>query len=94
MHLFDYELGESELGAECAPAKARDCRRGWLNRAAAGVAMIVLPGPAVIVIPIGLAILASEFVWAARLLHRFKLRRNPVPGSAPAAKKATQKSET
>jgi len=59
-----------------------------------GVAMIVLPGPAVIVIPIGLAILASEFVWAARLLHRFKLRRSPVPGSAPPAKKSTQESET
>ena len=29
-----------------------------------GVAMIVLPGPAFIVIPIGLAILGSEFAWA------------------------------
>ena len=35
-----------------------------------GVAMLVLPGPAVVVIPIGLAILATEFVWAGRLLHR------------------------
>jgi uncharacterized protein (TIGR02611 family) len=35
---------------------------------AAGVALIVLPGPAVVVIPIGLAILAREFPWAARLL--------------------------
>lgn len=30
----------------------------------AGIAMIVLPGPALVVIPIGLAILATEFVWA------------------------------
>jgi len=37
-----------------------------------GVAMIVLPGPASIVVPIGLAILATEFVWAARLLRRLK----------------------
>lgn len=37
---------------------------------AVGVAMIVLPGPAVIVIPMGLAILATEFPWAKRLLHR------------------------
>ena len=37
-----------------------------------GVAMLVLPGPAVVVIPIGLTILATEFVWAARLLHRMK----------------------
>jgi tellurite resistance protein TerC len=36
----------------------------------AGVAMIVLPGPAVVVIPAGLAILASEFVWARRLLKK------------------------
>ncbi len=37
-----------------------------------GVAMIVLPGPAVVVIPIGLAILATEFVWAKHLLLRAK----------------------
>jgi tellurite resistance protein TerC len=37
-----------------------------------GVAMIVLPGPAVIVIPAGLAILATEFLWARRMLHRVK----------------------
>jgi hypothetical protein len=37
-----------------------------------GVALLVLPGPAVVVIPIGLAILATEFVWAGRLLHRMK----------------------
>ena len=37
-----------------------------------GIAMLVLPGPAVVVIPIGLTILATEFVWAARLLHRMK----------------------
>ena len=32
----------------------------------AGIAMIVLPGPAFVVIPVGLAILASEFEWARR----------------------------
>lgn len=37
-----------------------------------GAAMIVLPGPAFIVIPAGLAILATEFVWAKRLLCRMK----------------------
>ena len=37
-----------------------------------GLALIVLPGPAVVVIPIGLAILATEFVWARRLLGRMK----------------------
>lgn len=37
-----------------------------------GVAMLVLPGPALVVIPLGLAILATEFVWARRVLKRIK----------------------
>ena len=37
-----------------------------------GIALIVLPGPAVIVIPLGLAILATEFLWARRFLHRVR----------------------
>ncbi|MFA4918014.1 MAG: PGPGW domain-containing protein [Thermodesulfovibrionales bacterium] len=37
-----------------------------------GLAMVVLPGPAFIVIPIGLGILATEFVWAKSLLRRIK----------------------
>jgi len=40
----------------------------------AGVAMIMLPGPAVIVIPIGLAILATEYIWARKLLELVKER--------------------
>lgn len=38
----------------------------------AGLAMIVLPGPAILVIPAGLAILATEFIWAKRLLNRMR----------------------
>jgi uncharacterized protein (TIGR02611 family) len=34
-----------------------------------GVAMIVLPGPALVVIPIGLAILATEYAWARHWLR-------------------------
>jgi tellurite resistance protein TerC len=45
-----------------------------LTVVAIGVAMIVLPGPAIVVIPVGLAILASEFVWARRLLDNLKER--------------------
>lgn len=37
-----------------------------------GIAMIVLPGPAIVVIPVGLAILAGEFVWAKKLLDKVK----------------------
>lgn len=41
---------------------------------AAGIAMIVLPGPAVVMIPVGLAILATEYVWARKLLTAVKMR--------------------
>lgn len=34
-----------------------------------GFAMIVLPGPAFVVIPVGLAILGTEFTWARRWLR-------------------------
>ena len=37
-----------------------------------GVALIVLPGPAFLVIPLGLAILGTELLWARRLLKRMK----------------------
>ena len=37
-----------------------------------GIAMIVLPGPAVLVIPVGLGVLATEFGWARKLLTKIK----------------------
>jgi len=37
---------------------------------AAGVVMLALPGPGVLVIILGLVILATEFAWAERLLDR------------------------
>jgi tellurite resistance protein TerC len=58
---------------------------------ALGLALIVLPGPAVVVIPLGLAILATEFLWARRLMRHlrqgtsrlFARRRSaPEPGRA------------
>jgi uncharacterized protein (TIGR02611 family) len=36
----------------------------------AGLAMLVTPGPAFVVIPIGLAILSLEFTWAERMLDK------------------------
>jgi len=39
---------------------------------ALGVAMLVLPGPAILVIPLGLAVLAVEFAWARRWLERLR----------------------
>jgi tellurite resistance protein TerC len=39
-----------------------------------GLALIVLPGPAFVVIPVGLAILGLEFAWARRWLRKVKER--------------------
>ena len=59
--------------------RARHAERGLVLRAlwvlagftvlVAGLAMVVLPGPAVVVIPLGLAMLSFEFAWAERLLE-------------------------
>jgi uncharacterized protein (TIGR02611 family) len=35
-----------------------------------GVAMVFLPGPAVVMIPLGFAVLATEFPWARKWLHK------------------------
>lgn len=40
----------------------------------AGIVMIVTPGPAFVVIPVGLAILGLEFAWARMWLR--KIRRS------------------
>ena len=45
-----------------------------------GVAMIVLPGPAFLVTPAGLGILALEFAWAREMLRRVKEQGNRVLG--------------
>ena len=48
-----------------------------------GVALIVLPGPAVVVIPLGLAILGTEFLWARKLLRHLKVRAQQMLGKPP-----------
>ncbi len=40
----------------------------------AGIALLVLPGPAFLVIPAGLAILATEYAWARRWLDKAKAK--------------------
>ena len=37
-----------------------------------GIAMLVLPGPGLVVIAAGLAILATEFYWARRAMRNAK----------------------
>src|SRR3954447_3101571 len=71
---------EPELVRKLRARQAEHRRRGRLYRAmfvllgavvlVAGVAMLALPGPAFVVIPVGLAILSLEFEWAERLLAR------------------------
>jgi uncharacterized membrane protein len=50
-----------------------------------GLALVVLPGPAFIVIPVGLAILASEFAWARRLIRRGRVLVEKAKRSSPLA---------
>jgi hypothetical protein len=57
-----------------------------------GVAMIVLPGPAFIVIPAGLAILALEFAWARRWLRSARAIMPRHSSGNPTAHKITLKS--
>ena len=51
-----------------------------------GIALLVLPGPAFIVIPLGLAILATEYAWARRWLRKVRqMASNVVSGRARTA---------
>ena len=43
-----------------------------------GVAMVVLPGPAILVIPIGLGVLGLEFAWARHWLRKLRATANDV----------------
>jgi hypothetical protein len=52
--------------------------------------MVVLPGPAIVVIPAGLSILASEFVWAKRWLAKTRDFTSRLRGK----KKPDENSET
>jgi uncharacterized protein (TIGR02611 family) len=54
----------------------------------AGVIMLVTPGPAFVLIPIGLAMLSMEFAWAERLLVK------SLEQAAVAQEKAAQTSPT
>jgi tellurite resistance protein TerC len=81
-------MPESNNNAEASSLLIRILRSGWIPNLKflkriviaivgftvllLGVVMIVLPGPAFIIIPLGLAILATEFVWAQRLLTKAK----------------------
>ena len=50
-----------------------------------GVAMMVLPGPGILVIVGALAVLATEYVWAQPLLEKAKSQAEKVQGAAVAS---------
>jgi len=52
-----------------------------------GIFMIFLPGPGLVVIPLGLLILASELAWARVLLNQVKERINNMKTSKPGNRK-------
>ena len=59
-----------------------------------GIVLIFTPGPSIIVIPIGLTILATQFIWARKLLRQLKrgvheLKENLPTSHSP--KKSTRK---
>jgi tellurite resistance protein TerC len=43
-----------------------------------GAAMVVLPGPAILVVPLGLGILGLEFAWARIWLRRLRATANNI----------------
>ncbi|MCW3010916.1 MAG: hypothetical protein JWO90_1320 [Solirubrobacterales bacterium] len=72
--------GEPKMVARVRERREDFQQRGRLYRGAfvvagfvlllGGIAMLALPGPAFVVIPIGLAILSLQFAWAETLLER------------------------
>jgi len=76
--------GEPKLVRKLRERQAEHKQRGRLYRWAfvllglavlgIGIAMLALPGPAFVVIPIGLAILSLEFAWAEHLLEKALLK--------------------
>jgi uncharacterized membrane protein YbaN (DUF454 family) len=51
---------------------------GWIC-VGAGVLLLFLPGPGLLLLAIGFLILAQEYPWARRILDRFKawLKKRP-----------------
>ncbi len=83
--IFDtrFELARRK-GADAVALLRRNARRLWVLIAGTsvivlGILISPLPGPGLSVLgPIGLAILASEFVWARRLALQIKQRSGPL----------------
>jgi hypothetical protein len=76
----DTSSRHGRLAVQLGERRLRRANRSYVSRigfavagfvvSAAGVAMLVLPGPGVLVTALGLGMLAPEFHWAERLLLR------------------------
>ena len=51
------------------PMRVLMAATGGTTLIVAGVVMLVLPGPGLLVIAMGVALLATEFAWAQHLMH-------------------------
>ena len=80
---------------EAYVAKSRVYKAAWvaagLTVLFASLAMVVLPGPALVVIPIGLAMLSLQFAWAEKLLEHALER---AAGAGEAAKGLSRQQKT
>ena len=59
----------------------------------AGVAMLVLPGPGLLTIIAGLAVLATEYAWAERALASAKRRARAAAAKARSSVKRRSRSD-
>jgi hypothetical protein len=72
-------IGSARPDGGAPPRRGHPAKRiarvigGWALLAV-GAALLVLPGPGLLVIAGGLALLATEYAWAARLLRNVKQR--------------------
>jgi uncharacterized protein (TIGR02611 family) len=62
-----------------------------------GIALLVLPGPGIVVVIAGLAILATEFAWAQGLLDRAKMHyqraKQKVTKDSPSSSEVSRQSD-
>jgi tellurite resistance protein TerC len=56
-----------------------------------GIAMVVLPGPAIIIIPLGLGILGLEFAWARIWLRKLRATATDVVNRVRGRRKQDQR---
>jgi uncharacterized protein (TIGR02611 family) len=90
--------GEPKLVRKLRERQLEHKQRGRLYRLAfvvlglsvlsVGIAMLALPGPAFVVIPIGLAILSLEFAWAEHLLEKALVKGEEAKRKASEASRA------